>query len=431
MAESHKQVVIPSTLYEDINGLDISKIQKDKCFHFVDLLITNSNRAFGLPYCYSSFSKEYFLTAFNSKYQNFIRPLKESGIIECDEVFSPDGGKSHNYRLDKDYFLSDSEPVKIQVQYKSLDYESSDEIIQNTIDFIKGLYIPYNELYEALKQKLYDTIHREYLENYGIKETYIKVNDGNKKYYINRDKAITKATKSGITLFEDDGKYFLMDKGEYRKIKLKNIKCSYISTIENLRKGNFYASRNRTNNRLDSNLTNIAGCLFDVIAAANNLKQIDAVNSQYAILADIMKKDGLIGRFIKDAENGVLYESVFEKLNLSDRDTAKKGLMQIIFAPVTTPNYLKKGLKSIYPELIEYTDRVKTEKGYKHLSIMLQNHESNLYVDGFSCGLQAMGINCTTKHDSIICRESDLIAVENYITVQLVERGFKCQLKAA
>jgi hypothetical protein len=431
MAHLFKQVVIPQTLYNDIQGLAISNIQKDKCLHFIDLLITASNRAYGLPYCFTYFGKEYFLTAFNSKYQNFIRPLKESGIIECDEVFSPEGGKSHYYRVDKDYFLSDGEPIKVQVKYKALDYDQSSEAIQNTIDFIKGLYIPYNDLYQALKQKLYDTIHKEYLENYGIKEALIKVFDGNKKYYINRDKAIAKATKLGTTLFEDEREYFIMDKAEYRKIKLHNIKCSYVSTIENLRKGNIYASRNRTNNRLDSNLTNMAGCLYEVIAKANNLKQVDAVNSQYAILGDIMKKDGIIGQFITDAENGVLYEKVVEKLNLNDRDTAKKGLMQIIFAPVATPNHLKKGLESIYPELIKYTDKVKTEKGYKHLSIMLQNHESYMYVDGFSKGLQDMGISCTTKHDSVICRESDLDKVEDYIRLQLLERDFKCQLKAS
>ena len=427
----YKQVLVPRSLYEDIEGLGVSNIQKNKCFHFVDLLTENSTRRYGLPYCFTSFSRGLFRTVFNTRYQDFVRPLKEAGIVICDEVFSPDGKKPHYYKVGKDYYLQDDEPVKVQVSYRCLEYDNDSGIVQNTLDFIKGLYIPYNDLYDTLNQKLYDTIQKKYVENYGIKETLVKVFDGNKSYYMNRDKAIAKATKLGTTLFEDDGEYFIMDKAQYRKIKLKNIECSYRSAIENIRAGNFYASRNRTNERLDSNLTNMAGCLFNVIAEANSLKQVDAVNSQYAILADIMKKLGLKGQFIEDAEKGVLYENIVERLNLPDRDTAKKGLMQIVFAPVHTPNQLKKGLKSIYPELIEYADKVKTEKGYKHLSIMLQNHESSLYVDELSGGLQSMGINCTTKHDSIICRESDLGTVENYIKDQLSERGFKCRLKAS
>ena len=144
-----------------------------------------------------------------------------------------------------------------------------------------------------------------------------------------------------------------------------------------------------------------------------------------------MKKEGIKGKFVEDAIDGRLYENMVKALNLSHRDAAKKGLMSVVFAPIYTPNVLKSGLEKVYPELMRYSEKIKAMKGYKMLSIMLQQHESALYVDSISVELQKMGIDCTSIHDSIICRESDLRTVEGFIERVMKERGFECQLKAS
>ncbi|MFS4455463.1 hypothetical protein [Maribacter sp. 2304DJ31-5] len=430
MADLYKQVSVPIDLYNAVTELGLSKIQTNKAFRFLDLLITDSQRRFGLPYCYVSFSYGLFLTVFNSKYQNFLKPLLHSGIVKCDEVFSSDGQKPHYYKVHKDLSVGEGQ-VTVQVKYKGLEYNNDTEVVQNALSFIKSLYIPYGELKQALLQKLYDVIHTNYKANHAIKESAVRVFDGKKHYYINTQKAIAKATKLGVTLFEDDGRYFIMDKGEYLKIKTANIKRSYVASIENLRDGNYYASRNHTNNRLDHNLTNMATVLRYVIAEANNLVQVDAVNSQYAILANQMKKEGIKGQFIEDAIGGRLYENVVEGLNLPDRNTGKNGLMKVVFAPIYTPNTLKSGLEKMYPELIRYSDKIKQMKGYNQLAVMLQQHESALYVDSISAELQKMGISCTTIHDSILCRENDRQFVQDFIKQKMKEQDFECQLKAS
>jgi hypothetical protein len=427
----YKQVVLPTQLFDDIEGLGLTNIQKNKAYHFIDYLMVQSDRKYGMPYCFTSFSYGLFLEIFNSKYMKFVRPLKELGIIDCDEVFSVDGNKPHNYRVHKDYFTTDDTTTKVQVAYYSNKYDDSDGVITKSVDFIKSLYIPYDGLREALEQKLYDIAVAEYVTNHGIKEESIKVFDGERHYYIGKDKAIEKATKLGVEVFEDGGKYFLMDKSEYKKMKLNHIKRSYQTVIENLRTGNIHVGRNRTNNRLDTNLTNMPSCLYNVIAEANNLMQVDAVNSQYAILADIMKNEGIESDFIKDAQDGNLYENVEEKLNLKDRDAAKKGLMQVIFAPSFYGGGFKDGLKKLYPELIAFSDGYKEDKGHNQLAIMLQKFESGMYIDEISNELQQNGVECTSKHDSIICRASDVDVVLDTMKEKMMLNGFVCQLKAS
>ncbi|WP_036153882.1 hypothetical protein [Maribacter forsetii] len=431
MAKLYKQIVLPLSLRNDVLELGMSNIQTMKAFYFIDNLITNSNYKCDSPTTYVSYSRNLFREVFNSKYQIFLKPLKESGIVECDDIFSEEAQKPLFYRVPSKYFLGNEETVKVNISYKGLDNVQDGAIISRTRDFIENLYIPYSKLEDAIEQVLYDVSTEMYRENYAIGEERIKYTDGVKTFTSYTAKAIIKASKFGRTLIEDQGNYFMMDINSYRALKRSNLEKAYKQTLENLRSGNIYVSRNRTNQRLDTNLTNMPNFIFELIANENKLKQIDAVNSQYAILANLMKNDGLLGRFIEDAQNGELYENIEKELNLEHRNDAKKGLMKIIFAPNDTKNIYKEGLENLYPELIKYSESIKYQKGYKELSIMLQNCESNLYIDHLLKSLQDLGIECTSKHDSIICRQSDVDFVEQLMKQEMLKIDFKCKLKVS
>jgi len=172
----------------------------------------------------------------------------------------------------------------------------------------------------------------------------------------------------------------------------------------------YKASRNTTNNRLDTNLTNLPSVYTDWICKKNDLIQIDLVNSQLCFLSKMLEDTpGLksVDNFCNISYSGGIYDYVQHQLGLETRDDAKLLMITILFSS----NYNSKGkkeFKALFPEVHGWLHAYKKEHGYRSISVTLQKLESKLFIDKIYVTLKKRGVFCLTKHDSLIIRVGDL-----------------------
>lgn len=103
-------VYLPSNIVDEINKIEVSKIQRDKMFHFVNFLKTSSRDSGAVQTDkgisenitnYVSIPRNYFRKTYTSKYNDFLNPLIESKIIEVNNSYSNYKGseKCKEYRI--------------------------------------------------------------------------------------------------------------------------------------------------------------------------------------------------------------------------------------------------------------------------------------------------------------------------------------------
>jgi hypothetical protein len=241
---------------------------------------------------------------------------------------------------------------------------------------------------------------------------------GKKKYWMSKEKAIQKSIESDKTLIQDDNKFYILDEYDFILRKRQSVLQAYQDAINKLADKKFYGKRNSTNNRLDTNITNMAKVLTNEICQKNKLVQFDLCNSQFAILSDLLE-DKLstedFNNFKNHSYSGTLYEYIMEELSLSSRTEAKKMMFELMFSKEDYQSDLKTKLKKLFPSVVEIVDNYKKENGYNTFSIMLQKRESEIFIDGLWKQIKSKKIFCTPKHDCLIVKEKDVSKVEEII----------------
>src|SRR5690606_19026319 len=112
---------------------------------------------------------------------------------------------------------------------------------------------------------------------------------------------------------------------------------NYKANMAMLLNKQFYANRNKTNNRLDHNLTSLNKVILSVIKEDNDLIEIDLKNSQFAIHAYWMKQEGLcdkyqdVQRYHELCSKGILYEELARTMDAT-RTESKQTMMELAFS---------------------------------------------------------------------------------------------------
>ncbi|MCL6264924.1 hypothetical protein [Flagellimonas myxillae] len=425
----YKSVVLPIDLIGAVDKIGFSNIKRQKAFHFIDLLVRDSIQEHGSMYALVPFSANLFREVFNSKYQEFLRPLLDTDIVQCDEKYSKDSGKSKFYRINPEIIqnVDTTAEQKVKYTYKYVQDLKEEKFLNGFETFYNSLDIPYDELYHAIDDHVYNIGEDGLKVNYSIEDGKLPIlHDDGEINYEYRDRAIKKACKMGMELIQDGDKYYMDTIKDYLSGKKHRIMLSYTQSVKNMEQGNLYAKRNRTNQRLDHNFTTLPKILLEIIMQNNGLGEIDATNSQYAILGNIIK-DVVHDGFVQDSTDGVLYDEVKEILGC-DRDTAKTTMMQVVYSKPTTKSPEKEKIRERYPEMIAYVDDYKVKWDYKQLPIRMQKEEALIYVDGALDRLYGLGINCITKHDSVIFFEKDRETVKSVLDEVLKEKNYTLDL---
>jgi len=226
--------------------------------------------------------------------------------------------------------------------------------------------------------------------------------------------------------------------------------------------------RNDTNNRLDSNLTNMSSYLLKFIKQIEGYKQEDLSNSQPLLVNPILDScfnisffnksmdDSLlyVSRTIKQnllkdldkstkeillqmslkssvtlelslfknvTSNGTFYEYLETEINkalgkkIITRNHAKMIWMLVAYSKNSSYKQLKELFKLVFPNIYEVIHLLKEHNDYQLFSVTLQQIESYLFIDVICKELVENGITPLTKHDSCIVKPEEIAKTKEII----------------
>ena len=437
-----RTVLLPKSIVEEVNKFDISLTHKSYAFKFLWLLIRDSQRKHDNIYSPVERTFQDLEANYTKHYYKWIKLLLRSKLVKRIS-YSKNNCFKYYLNADKLYNITSGLLCSPNLEEDLILVTIFDKIYpqdQYQIWFNQDI----NTL--TLDKKELEPLFKHRVENVTIETSKIKVVEellagryklfspygkpGSRRFFshdeINIRSKLTNTSiivsKKGVVL--DDLSRFLERRRESIIIYDKN-------ALNQLFSQEYKASRNTTNNRLDTNLTNLPSVYTDWICNKNDLIQIDLANSQLCFLSKMLEDTpGLNGvdNFCNISYSGEIYDYVQDQLGLETRDDAKLLMITILFSS----NYNSKGkqeFKSLFPEVHQWLHNYKKEHGYRNISITLQKMESKLFIDKIYVKLKKRGVFCLTKHDSLIIRSRDANKVLQTIKTQFKSFGLKGNLK--
>lgn len=440
---------MPQALSEAIQNLNLSKTDKSHCYKFIGILLRDSLEEHGDLISFTPKPQKYIVKSFDNSYHVWLYELLNNQIVTRSDYYSHEEGICYDYKVSPSFFLEDKSSSTLCI-YKSckplisLGYKDVIKGInheRNTLyswfaDDMDSLVIDYNKLESILKDKLDNLSIDQFEVDYQIQAKSVQLNTTygkkNKSFYTSTTNAIAMAHKQGKSLINDEGK-FKIDTLEgfiHKKRHAINFYCQ--NSITRLKNKNYMASRNETNNRLDTNLTNMSSLLVDEICLQNNLVQIDLASSQFTLfsnhLTHKLTTDDFI-RFKTLSSSGNLYMNIQQELGLKSVKEAKNAMFEILFSGRNNKTLFKRKIKEVFPSVVEWIDNYKKEHGDNEFSIMLQRIESELFIDKVLKRLKKLKYFCLTKHDSLIIKRGDYEAIMDIVKDEFSRIGLEYTLK--
>ena len=417
-------VTIPKELLDKVESLGLSKRERDFSIKFIDNLMKRSFRKYGVVDNLVETPHKYIEKITHRRYKSWLDKLIAKNIIITSASYSNKINNiySKSYSIYNNYTPCIMTPTFNKEAYVSTSYTSKKQemtpeqikIKNMVIEDFKQLKFDYKLMTDILDKVLEDTVIEGFKINSNVTKDVMQVTfrEGRKerKEWMNKTTALRKAEENRTLLIQDDHSFYLMDESEFILKKKLALYISYKDAITKFDKKIFFAGRNDKNNRLDSNITNMANLLTDELCRQNNLVKFDLCNAQFSILSYIIE-DKLntedFQNFKSHSYAGTLYNFVKDELKMSSRNHAKKSMFELMFSKETLVSQDKNKLKEVFPSVIELVDRYKKEHGYAEFSVMLQKKESEIFIDGLWRMFKDKKMFCLTKHDCVIFKKED------------------------
>ena len=356
----------------------------------------------------------------DTSYTNAFNFLINNDIIECDNTYSKDGGKAKGYRFNGNLI---SNVISIGLTKKTL----TKKIISNR-----------NKRFDSVSKELIKS--RDYFKN-NFNLDYNKAKEwiDNWFYYALID------LNNNFNTHLCCGKLKNEYDNEFRKLTTQN--NYYISQIENIRDRELYFNRNKTNNRLDTNLTNLKSELKQFITIPN-LTQIDLSNSQpYILYLTLLNNNNnnnnnshlCCGKIDKEelelygswVSSGLYYENFMNysfpqhKYSININNLSRNDIKDIMFSIFYSRNEsfieLKELFKCIFPTIYNWIHNYKKDN-HKLLAIQMQKIESEICIDIISQELDKLNINYFTIHDAWVVDNNDIPKVKEVIETNFFKK---------
>ena len=437
---------VPAIMRDDLLSIGFSKTNLDKAIHFISLLKRKSSRQTKLYFSEVELPYTYLKKIYSSKFPFVLNQLIEKGIIIRQDYYNPDKSICKKYNLSCKYFFKNSILQKNtssvstsinntdsvsegnilvidKVEWANLVFMSplflknsvNTGVVDCTKSSIKKLKFDTKKLREEAKKIVNEIDNLPFKIDDEITDTHFEVSrlTGSTltSFWITLEKALGIAQHEGISLIKDGSSFFLMNLQVYTAMKKDWVEDYNEECIYKLDHRIITASRNETNNRLDSNFTNMDSRLLQIILEDNNLVQIDLANSQFAILANLLpetlsSKDTEL--FKEKVKEGKFYEFIRSRLKISSRKEAKQSTFEMLFSSYKNKSPRIDKVNQALPELMDFIKDYKIKNGSNKFAIWLQQYESDIFIDGVLNSLHRKRIFALSKHDSIICKKSDL-----------------------
>lgn len=455
----NKKTYLPVPLVEQIEKIELTRIQKGKAYKLMDDIIRKGIQGYSNFSAYIPCPQNYFRNRFgDGRYHSWLDPLKNAGILEVETnvntdgvivetyYFGPDSDRKNyckSYRIRPD--LISANVIEVSYDTREEDYliigneHCSRQLIYDDLSLLK---VDRDKLLAITEQKVASICATDFKVNEEITDKSIDI--GKRKddpIYISLNYALGMAKAEGVDLIKDKRTYHFETIDEYIPKKKEHIAFSYRRTILRLFEGDFYANRNKTNSRLDHNLTSTPSILLEVIKEDNDLVELDLSNSQFAILAWQMGKDDHFIKtddfllFRKYAVAGQLYEFVQKCFKLKERQEAKTILFELLFSKYGNCSIGKSELKKLFPSVVEYVDNYKknaratSKRKDGEFAVWLQKEESRMFVDDIYYQLKKQGLWLLTRHDSLLFKREDIEIVESHVSEYFKSIQFECKFQ--
>lgn len=479
------KIILPTIIVDEIDLIYPTATLKqrnikNRALIGIKLIETLSLRQNGCTESFAEISSNYFRKAIGSDYRQVLQKAIDHNIIEVfknkdsKESYTVDGaintetglknskGISKMYQIAKKFSFNNS----IIINNSNLKNNNSinnqgvficRHILENpllsnvSVEVKTSLKTDEDLLLERQFEKMMSTLNMDYdfltseaidivnnlkaedfeISKYEDKDKIIRVHFGKdfRSYPMEIGVADFKAKLRGKKLYKIDKKYYIDTPGNFITRLRANRINAYLEALSCLKNGNLRASRNKKNNRLDTNFTNLLARLVDLVCERNNLVQKDLKNSQFVILANYLKNQkGLntpdFNRFYSLAISGKLYEKIAETIGI-ERKEAKVLMFNILFNKINANIEHKDLMYSMFPSLMAYIDNFKKRRTYKGFSVFLQRLESKMFIDNLYKSIYEATGFVLTKHDSLIVRKEDSELVDRIIEKYFKDNNFK------
>lgn len=423
-------VSLPKDLVNDIKSLSISKTQVSHCIKFVGILYRDSIADYWDMTIPTPKPQTYLIKTFDDKYYQWLNILIENGIVIRSENYSQSIHQCYTYVVNPKYqsglinsIESNSSNVLCKEKYSeplsTLGYK---DIIKNEnrkdllyrnwfIKDLNSLNLDYNLLEDIVRERLNRLDLSDFIIDKEITPVSIKVKLDNGKEVFRNTETLLSNIKIGNCLIKDKSIYKVVSPEQFLGKKKVTMLMYYSNSIERLKYNCISVKRNTTNNRLDTNLTNMASVLVDEICRQNDLVQVDLSNSQFTLLTNELSKhlDTIDFKHFRElTSTGTLYAYIAKELGLKNDKNGKQLMFEIMFSNHRNNSAFKKKIKELFPSVLAWIDNYKKTEGDADFSIMLQLKESFLFIDSIFDRIKKKKMLCFSKHDSMIVRSENL-----------------------
>lgn len=413
-----EKLYVPKRLLKEIQESDYKR--KDDLYLILDGLYRRQiyvSHKFYKEYNYVYLSKQY-LSRFIKKDNNISkakRYLIENGYIKENPVYVP-GVFSKSYKITKEWL----EPTQMVIVK---DKTISKELNSFRLEMRKGV-VKNNE---ETKKKYFKEFSIRYDEAIAATEE------------VALEALYSTCIANNINIKKEDLLNIINDKIDVRlqaiKDRLTKLKEFYNVThrlmthqmvVRAIRDGFLYFRRNKTNGRLDSNLSNLPSYLRKYINSDFELYNLDIKNSQPFFFYCTIKHDSDINidelnKYKELVINGNLYNYIADEFNNKfitnkpkDRNDGKDMMFKILFSKTTSYSKYKELFADNFPTIMDYINKT---NHYAHNTIanMMTIKESTVILDVVKPKLTKLGIEPYTIHDSFIAKDIEINIIENVL----------------
>lgn len=277
------------------------------------------------------------------------------------------------------------------------------------------------------------------------------------------------AEKEGASLMYYKDKFVIAKKEQFTKIAIHNLSAHYKWQVDSCLPDNFNFSRNSNTLRVYSKLSSLPTALLPFIRINGQyIQQADLKCSQFTLFANLInyylnhsgedliamftKKqvktfvsglvkifdqhkdelpdDGLytgnpqenpydtndVHKFLVDCLQHDFYGIIRNELGLPQREHGKSIAFRTVFSKPKPENELVRQFRHLYPTVISIINDFKDKYGYNQFAIGLQRVEAAIFIDQIWSRAKKAGINCFTRHDSLVFPINKRKDVEQIIT---------------
>lgn len=418
---------VPIALKNALDKLDYPR--KDNLYTIIDLIYRKEiyfKNDLQRVYGYTEISKQQFkeLLPTSDNLNEDINFLVDNGFIRRNDYYTI-GLQPKGYKISSEY-MGKSLPVKITND--NINKRIANQITKNKrlkvkrLEFVKSEYFKNFKIdVQGANKAILEKAHSE------IKELCNKL-----KYPLSHQQiqAIIDCEKS----CEGYRVELLLRAGNELKNILHRFMVSSIR-INAISDGFLFFKRNKTNGRLDSNLTSLPSYLRPYIQSNESLFNIDIKNSQPFFLYTLLKSQKGINPeelelYKQMVLSGQLYDALVLDFNKKHqkiwvRDQMKNMVFKIFYSK--TPSYLKyKNFFAMwFPSIMEFINNTNS-KNNNVLAVKMQTLESHAVLDIIMPELEKLDIKPFTIHDSFLCKQSQVETIVSLVNQKMVEMFGVC-----